>query len=774
MELKEWIGENNEIGIDIWSKKYCYENETLEEFFDRVSGINLNYKDDFDKAMSVKLRELIKDGKFLFAGRTLSNRGVSTNKGTYFNCYSMGYIEDDYNSIMQAAVDIGKTFRSQGGQGLSLSKIRPKGTTIDKRYKSDGIVPFMQIYNTVTDATSQGGHRKGALMISLDARHKESETFIMLKQDQDTINKANLSLEIDDEFMNAVKKYYETGEVVTLHEKRVYAGKHEIEYDIVPIELYKKLIQMNYDWAEPGALYVNQMRNYNILEFDDEYEIETTNPCGEQPLKSGCSCDLGSLNLSNYVKLPYTEKAYFDIETFKNDILVAVWALDFVLDENKNNHPLKIQSKNSQEWRNIGLGVMGYATALIMLGIKYGSDEAKLFTDNLFNVLFREAVFSSNKLASIKRPYPKYKECIFESRIMKSHFNDEEIEKLKRFGLRNCSLISIAPTGSISTMMQLSGGCEPEFAFKYWRTTKSVGGGEDHTYEMDTQAVLNYHKHHPDGELPDYFITSGELDWKDRIDVQAIMQKHVDTAISSTINLPNETTLEGMEKLYLYAWEKGLKGLTVFRDGCKRIPILAKSSNDEENSIIPKYDYITPESRKEIGKMTGATYPKRCACGTLYVTVNHNEDGNLLECFVHTSKNGICQSNINALTRMISVAMRCGISVNEIIDQLKGINCPACIKAKSNGNNLDGISCPDIISRVIQEEYSLNNKDENNEYNCNGECKECTCKKEESKKEDKTFNSKDVKSTGRCPECGEKIQLSEGCMKCLNCGWSKC
>lgn len=894
MELKEWIGQNNDIGIDIWSKKYQYENETLDEFFERICGLRVNhqkvkYQDAIDQENALRLLQLVKEGKFLFAGRTLTNRGVTSNKGSYSNCYSYGFIPDNYNDIMEAAVDLGKTYKAQGGQGISLSKIRPKGTPIGIRFKSDGIVPFMEIYNTVTDSTAQGGHRKGALMISLDARHKEAETFITIKSNPDKITKANLSLEIDNTFMEAVQKYYDNGEIVKLIERRCYGdnNEHVVEYEITPINLYKKLIEMNYDWGEPGALFVDQMRNYNLLEFDNEYNIETTNPCftgdmklltvdgyktfedlatnyqkiqiynyygelitsniwkkekkeaiievifengliikctpehrfmledeteceakelknkyvkainnkkikvvdikqvdglfdvydfneplshwgivegvivhncGEQPLMKHGACNLGSINLTKYVIDPYTDNSKFDFESFKEDIYTYIHAMDLIIDENVDNHALQVQKEASLNWRNIGLGVMGYATALIMLGLKYGSDDAKSFTNQVFYNLFRDSVFASNKLAKLKGTYPKYKELIFKSKIMKTHFSQAEIKELKKDGLRNCSLISIAPTGSISTMLQLSGGCEPEFAFKYWRTTKSVGGTEDHTYEMDTESVLGYRKHHPEGDLPDYFISSGEIDWKDRIDVQSIMQKHVDSGISSTINLNKDITLENMEQLYLYAWKKELKGLTVFRDQCKRIAILTKAPEAEEKL---KLDYITPVSRKSLGKSYGATYPKRCACGTLYITVNHNEDGKILECFVHTSKNGICQSNINALTRMISVAMRSGIKIDEIIDQLQGINCPACVKSKANGNIIDGISCPDIISKVIREEY---NSVFGEEIHSNKDNKDQSITTKQNSNQNKMY----------CPDCGAEIQLTEGCMKCTSCGWSKC
>ena len=266
MTVQEWLGADNTLGIDIWEKKYRRGNETFDEWLDRVS------------AGDQDVRQLIRDKKFLFGGRTLSNRGVD-NGSNFFNCFSRGFIEDDYNDIMQACVDIGVTFKAQGGQGLSLSKLRPKGAPIGKEYTSDGIIPFMKIYNEVTAGTSQGGSRKGALMISLDARHKEAEAFIKIKSELGSIEQANLSLEVDNEFMEAVDKYYRTGEVVTLHESRDYSG-HKVEYDVVPINIFKMMVDNCYDWGDPALLYVERFRNYNIMEKVDEYQIETSNPCG--------------------------------------------------------------------------------------------------------------------------------------------------------------------------------------------------------------------------------------------------------------------------------------------------------------------------------------------------------------------------------------------------------------------------------------------------------------------------------------------------------------
>ena len=261
MEINEWLN-GNKLSVDIWNNKYRWNNETLDEWFERVSNGN------------PVIKRLIKDKKFLFGGRTLSN--INTNKsGSFSNCYSIGYVEDSLDDIMQAATNIAKTFKAQGGQGLSLSKIRPKGALIDGQFKSDGIVPFMEIFNTVTESISQGGSRKGALLMSLDIWHPEAETFITIKSNLNKINKANLSLEIDDEFMECVKNG-----VTSVDRIFKYEGG-EYKYNVNPVKLFNILCQQAWDYAEPGIIYTNRFRNYNILELDPEYIIETCNPCGK-------------------------------------------------------------------------------------------------------------------------------------------------------------------------------------------------------------------------------------------------------------------------------------------------------------------------------------------------------------------------------------------------------------------------------------------------------------------------------------------------------------
>lgn len=741
MTVKDWLGENNQLGQDIWQRKYRHNNESFEEWLDRVS------------AGDNELRKLIIEKKFLMGGRTLANRGLN-NTGSLFNCYSRGYIEDDYYDIMDAAKDIGITFKAQGGQGISLTKLRPKGTPIKTEYYSDGIVPFMKIFNEITAGTSQGGARKGALMLSIDARHKEAETFIKIKSKEGEIEKANLSLELDDEFMRAVEKYYDTGEVVTLHEKRNYSG-HEIEYDVTPIEIFKMLVDNCYDWADPACLFTNKFRNYNLMQFDEDYEIETCNPCGEQPLPKHGACCLSSLNLSEFIVNPYTPQAHLNTADLLSAIDVGIRTLDKLIDENYNRHPLQQQRDMSYNYRNIGLGIFGYATALMKLGLRYGSPEAIEFTDDVFSLIFRRAVLASNKLAKEFGPYPKYKEEIFDSDIIKFHFSPDEITKLKEYGLRNCSLVSIAPTGSLATLLGESGGCEPEFALKYTRRTVGMTDGEDTYYDVYCKAAREYMEINNTKELPDYFVGSADISWQSRVLTQAVMQKHVDTAISSTVNMPNSATKDDIAHMYLLAWSSGCKGITMFRDGCKRLGILTTGNKKEEE--ISHKELKRGEIMKCADDLIGKKRKIINGCGSTHVLGFFEPVyGDLVEVFFTKGSLGGCSNYMVGLSRMVSLACRAGVSINDIQDQLNSTGaCPSyAIRTATKHDTSKGACCPMAIGNALMDMW-----------------KEV---QEELGYLEKPEKKKSQKFGERCPECGAILEHSGGCDICKECGYSHC
>lgn len=753
--VKEWLGKDNALGIDIWTKKYQYNNESFPEWLRRVSG-----GDD-------EVAKLIEDKKFLFGGRTLANRGTG-KKGSFSNCYSRGFVEDDLDDIMRANTDIARTFKAQGGQGISLSKLRPKGCGINHgQFASDGIVPFMEVYNRTTESISQGGSRKGALIMSLDIWHKEAAQFITIKSEEGRIQKANLSLEIDDEFMECVKKYYETGEIVKKEITRDYEG-NKVTYEVVPIELYKLMMKTAYDWAEPGCIFVNPFRNFNLMEFCDDYNIECCNPCGEQPLAKNSACNLASLNISEFVNDEFTANATFDYDAFSKAVKIAIRGLDDVLDENMNNHPLKEQREMAYNYRNVGLGIMGLADCLIKLGITYGSKKSIEAMDDIMNTMFKSAVIASVNLAKDKGAFPKYNSKLLESTIITNHFTSKELDEIgaTTYGLRNCSLLSIAPTGSLGTMLNISTGCEPIFAMSYTRKTESLNNNQDKYYKVYTGIAKEYIDKFG-GELPGYFVESKDINWKDRVDMQSILQKHVDTAISSTINLPNKITVDEIETLYLYAWEKKLKGITIFRDGCKRVGILSTTShddNDNKDSAITSMNdlprgYIIKADDNCIGKKRTLV----TGCGTLHCEAFFDPTtGELLETYFSKGSSGGCNNFMIGLSRMISLSARSGVDIYSIVDQLKSSGtCPSyAVRRATKHDTSKGSCCPVAIGNALINMYE--------------ELQAELGLLEENDADGSSKSSQIDVNKPQCPECGDILIFEGGCNICKSCGWSKC
>lgn len=760
--VEQWLGQDHVIGVDIFKRKYLRPGETLDMWFDRVSGGDQ------------EVRDLIAARKFLFGGRVLANRGTNTT-GSLSNCYSIGYCPDDYAGIMDVAKKLGLTYKGQGGQGVSMTQLRPKGAPIGRDYTSDGIIPFMKIFNEVTDSTSQGGARKGALMISLDARHKEAMDFITVKSGQGIIEKANLSLEIDDQFMRAVEQWYETGEEVVLHEKRQY-GAHTVEYDVTPIQVFRALVDNAWDWGDPACLFVDEFRNRNIMEFMEGYRVETSNPCGEQPLAKHAACCLGSINLAEFVMNPYTQEASFDYEGFHAAVKAAVRALDDIVEENLDRHPLPEQQEMARSYRNIGLGVLGYANMLMMMGLTYGGKKALELTDELFDGMFKTAVRASADLAAERGKFPAYSHKVWLSRIMKEHFDAKEIKLLKEKGLRNCSLLSVAPTGSLSTFLGRSGGVEPEYAIKYTRRTVGATEGQDTYYDIFCKTAQEYLEQTGSGELPGYFITSVDIPSDQRIAVQAVMQKHVDTAISSTVNLPESATREEVAQIFLQAWRSKLKGITIFRDGCKKVGILTTGGKQDDQTAEDgdqtlRRGHVLRHSDSNMIRIRTI----QSGCGKVYVHAHFDpETGDLIELFLDRGGSGGCERYMNGLSRMTSLAARGGVGTEDIIDQMLSVGqCAAYIRRRvKEGDASKGACCPNAIGFALQEmwddvrESIPNGKNGDSHSAGNGTALALA---ERVKKEEAITNY------AHCPECKQKTLTQEGgCNVCKACGYSRC
>lgn len=746
MTVQEWLGTENQLGQDIWERKYRYENETFDEWINRVSGGNS------------EIANLIKEKKFLFGGRILANRGLE-NKGrkiSLSNCYVIEPPEDNIESIFDCAKKLARTYSYGGGCGVDISKLSPRGAKVNNAAKeTTGSVSFMDLYSMVTGLIGQAG-RRGALMLSLSCEHPDLEEFIGIKSDLDRVTKANISIRITDKFMAAVKNKTP----FTLSFTRLETGE-TITKEIDAYEMFHKMCEMNWDYAEPGMLFWDRINNWNLLSCDDEFEYAGTNPCAEEPLPAGGSCLLGSINLAEFAC-----DTGFDFESFKHCVKSSVIALNEVLDEGLPLHPLKEQRESVYDWRQIGLGIFGLADLLIKLGIKYGSPEAIDLCDMIGHTMADMAIKTSAVLAKEYGVYPKYKpEAVEQSAFYSKNALGETKELVESFGLRNSQLLTIAPTGSLSTMLGVSGGIEPIFANYYTRKTESLKGHDEY-YKVYTPIVKEYMDKHglkDDSELPDYFVTAQTLDYKNRIYMQSIWQSHIDASISSTVNVPNDFTVEQVEGLYMTAWDAGLKGVTIFRDGCKRAGILTIKENVE--------DIVEKPHRLERGMIIkaddnciGKKRTLRTGCGTLHCEAFFDPDnGQLLETYFSKGSSGGCNNFMIGLSRMISLAARGGIDVYSIVDQLKSSGtCPSyAVRTATKHDTSKGSSCPVAIGNALLEMYE--------------EMMDEVGFSDIEEKELEVITPKTVPvSKAKCPQCGGELVFEGGCNTCKNCGWSKC
>ena len=765
-------------------------------------------------------------------------------------------------------------------------------------------------------------------MISIDGHHPDLLEFITHKSDLGITQGANMSVRMADDFFEAVKN----DEIWKMTFERPETGEM-IERTTPARDILNLIAKTNWDYAEPGLLYWDTISNYNLMSEDPSFEYAGTNPCAEEPLPAGGSCLLGAMNLSMY----WRKNKRFAYKEFTDDVKKAVRFLNEVLDEGRSLHPLVEQRMTVSELRQIGLGFMGLGDLFIKAKVRYGSEASIDLCHRIGYRMIFAALQESAQLAKEQGSFDKcnpkliVKSKFFEENVINNPYYSKEekkdlTEKILVYGLRNSQLLTCAPTGTTSTIFNVSGGIEPIFALRFTRTTKSIHD-EDKTYTVYPNGVKyfldqNGYKSLDDVvDFPDYLVTSRDIDWKGRIDVQAAWQKHIDASISATINLPESTTVEEVADLYMYAHDAGLKGTTVFRENCKRIAILndsfkKKDDVQEETTtedtdissmakdvlnkaiegtglprdlVVGPYDddalkFIEYLIRCNVGdsteeecdrelfeeKMTeltndpkqikerldlmksidsendddeesikaikdrfkenfnniltradfssalhGTTYYKRVACGHIYITVNRYQ-GRPVEVFMQSSKSGGCSANTEALGRMASTMLRAGIDPDIVVDSVLGVKCAACSAIKGKGESIDGLSCSDVMARVIKEEYQrykdgiydneikewlstasyeekwdLLHKEESRKID--SKCSHDTCSHEnecccgdhscdgccDSHAPGSEWNYREHTAQENidhyiCPNCGERLLLSEGCMKCVNCGFSKC
>lgn len=715
MELQDW--KLSELGEDIWKKKYQRNGENFEEWLERVSGGDLD------------VIQLIVDKKFLFGGRILSNRGITNRGVTYSNCYVIAPPEDSIEGIYITAMKLARTFSYGGGCGVDISTLRPKGAEVhNAALTTSGAVSFMDVLEQTARVIGQNG-RRGALMISMDSSHPDIHDFIDAKLDN-KLEKCNISVRMSAKDMQDKP------------------------------EILDHIAANNYDWAEPGILYWDTIESYNLLDEFKDFKYAGVNPCAEEPLPAGGSCLLGALNLSEFVENPFTPQAAFNIPEFKHAVRIAIRALNNVLDEGLKLHPLDEQILTVNDWRQIGLGIMGFADMLLKMGCQYDSARALNIIDMVGKTLVNTGLEESALLAMDTESFPKCEnKKLLASTFIQVLKNSNVIEEntinlIRQHGLRNSQLFTIAPTGSISTMLGVSGGVEPIFATHYTRKTESLHG-EDVYYNVYTPIIQKM----IDMELiaeenVSTIATAQNIDPFDRVTIQATWQRFIDASISSTVNVTNDTTVETIRDLYQAAWEEGCKGLTIYRAGCKKEGVLVVDTPKEQTTENTIHIPITDTS---IDNCVAYGTQLTTGCGSLWMSVYfHKKTGQLCHIFLDKGSTGGCNSFMIGLSRMISYAGKLGGTVEGICDQLNSV--PACpsysVRTALKKDTSAGKCCPSAIGRALMELKQRYIEDH------------IEMSTGELKQEEMTVNN--------CPECGAKLNFTGGCNSCPECGYTKC
>ncbi|ADH61653.1 ribonucleoside-diphosphate reductase, adenosylcobalamin-dependent [Thermoanaerobacter mathranii subsp. mathranii str. A3] len=744
--------------------------ETVEEMFERVARtiaeVDLIYDKNADvEAVKKRFYDMMVDLDFLPNSPTLMNAGRPL--GQLSACFVLPVgdsMEEIFDAVKYAAI----IHKSGGGTGFSFSRLRPKGATVRTTGGvASGPVSFMKVFNAATEAVKQGGTRRGANMGILRVDHPDILEFIQCKKDNNEITNFNISVAITEEFMKAVeedKKY----DLIDPH-----TGK--VTNRLRAREVFDLIVEMAWRNGEPGIVFLDRINEKNPT--PEVGEIESTNPCGEQPLLPYESCNLGSINLENMLKK--VEGRYeIDYDKLRETVYDAVHFLDNVIDANK--YPLPQIEEMTKGTRKIGLGVMGFANMLLRLGIPYDSDEAVELGEKLMEFIDKTSKEASIKLAEQRGTFGFY---------------DKSIYKKMGINIRNATTTTIAPTGTISIIAGTSSGIEPVFAIAMTRNVmdntqlvevnpvfKEVAiergfYSDELMREIAQKGSLKDIKGIPE-DVKRVFVIAHDIDPEWHIKMQAAFQKHVDNAVSKTVNFRNEATVEDVRKTYLLAYKLGCKGVTIYRDGSRESQVLNLGIKEKKEEAKPreeqtKKELLRPRPRPPVTR--GITEKVRIGCGNLYITVNYDDQG-ICEVFTNLGRAGGCPSQSEATSRLISIALRSGIDAKTIVEQLKGIRCHSTLRQMATNKEIKVLSCPDAIGKVIEKVMKIRVEEEQQfapidvpiyENNYNGD-------KDDPKLEVALSEADLLEKEGLCPECGSPIEHEGGCVVCKNCGYSKC
>jgi ribonucleoside-diphosphate reductase alpha chain len=717
--------------------------ETPEQMFRRVAhciaSAELAYDPQADvRSWEEKFYAMIASLEYLPNSPTLMNAGREL--GQLSACFVLP-IEDSMESIFEAVKQTALIHKSGGGTGFSFSRLRPESDRVGSTGGiASGPVSFLRVFDTATDVIKQGGMRRGANMAILSIDHPDILRFISAKEKGTIFSNFNLSVAMTEEFMKAVDE----GRDYDL----INPNTRQSVQKLNAREVFDKIVDMAWRTGDPGIIFIDRVNKDNPT--PKLGMIESTNPCGEQPLLPYESCNLGSINLSKMLRRQ-DSKVEIDYPKLADRVKLAVRFLDNTIEANK--FPTEQIEKMTKTTRKIGLGVMGLADALICLGIPYDSEKALETAENIMSFVNKEATAASAELAKARGAFPAFEGSIYDRPGWPK--------------LRNAARTTIAPTGTLSIIAGCSSGIEPLFALSYMRTilegehllevnpyfeevAKREGFySEDLMKDLATRGSARGMDKVP-AWVQQVFVTAHDITPEGHVRIQAAFQKHTDNAVSKTVNFPHDATREDVAKVYRLAYELGCKGITIYRDGSKESQVLTINHEAavEEKKAEVKVETPTRTPRKRPRVTAGSTERVSTGCGNLYVTVNRDEHG-ICEVFSTLGKTGGCASaQLEGLSRLISLSLRSGIEIASIVEQLRGIRCPSIVW--EGGHAV--LSCADAIASVLEKEIQ-----------------------EVPQRPAAAPPTTRVKNVaGQCPDCGNLLIYQEGCYLCRGCGYTKC
>ncbi|MBO9400487.1 adenosylcobalamin-dependent ribonucleoside-diphosphate reductase [Shimia sp. R9_3] len=752
------------IAEQIWDMKYRFKGAdgtpidlSVEDSWRRIARDLARVEKDPAK-WEHKFYAALEDFKYLPAGRITAGAGTA-RQVTLFNCFVMGTVPDSMSGIFDMLKEAALTMQQGGGIGYDFSTIRPRGADV-KGVAADasGPLSFMDVWDAMCRTIMSAGSRRGAMMATMRCDHPDIEHFITAKSDPARLRMFNMSVLVTDAFMEAVKA---DGPWELVFKDRVY-------HTVQARDLWNKIMQSTYDYAEPGVIFIDRINQRNNLSYVEE--IAATNPCGEQPLPPYGACLLGSINLARLVTDPFEKAAELNEAALTELVATAVRMMDNVVDASK--FPLEQQAQEAQAKRRIGLGVTGLADALLMLGLKYGTEEAAAQTEAWMKAIARASYLASVALAKEKGAFPLFDKEKYLAGGMVQDLDEDVKAAIAEHGIRNALLTSIAPTGTISLYAgNVSSGIEPVFAYAYTRKVLQKDGSRTEEEVVD-YAVQLWRDKFGDKELPDYFVNAQTLEPAAHVRMQAAAQKWIDSSISKTINCPEDISFDAFKDVYMQAWDTGCKGCTTYRPNDVTGSVLTVSESDEKAPGEQPADHVADsgeviymsEPLERPQSLEGATYKLKWPDSehAIYLTVNDviiNGHRRPFEVFIN-SKNMEHYAWTLALTRMISAVFRRGGDVSFVVEELKAVFDPR------GGAWMEGKYIPSILAAIggVLERHMIAIGFIEGEGM--------------GLKSDPKAEVVAVGETPRgkaCPSCGDfSLQMVEGCMTCTSCGYSKC